>query len=138
MATTDAAAAAAVVGAPAVVLGKWNTTCKTFALLSLLPVSHSSLSPPATLPVSRVSRAALVAARHTFRRPRAVRRCGPLSIRTHQAFRHHVMCLFDTSFSSLIEFIPFFVSTQFSCVVISPSPSCPSWASTFLSSLRSS
>ena len=76
--------------------------------------------------------------RHTFRRPRAVRRCGPLSIRTHQAFRHHVMCLLDTSFSSFIEFIPFFVPTQFSCVVISPSPSCPSWASTFLSSLRSS
>ena len=64
MATTGAAAAAAVVGAPAVVKGKWNTTCKTFALLSVLPVSHSSLSLPATLPVSRVSHTALVVARH--------------------------------------------------------------------------
>ena len=54
-----------------------------------------------------------------FRRPRAVRRCGPLSIRTHQASLHHVMCPFDTSLSSCIEFVSFFSSTHFSCVVIS-------------------
>ena len=51
---------------------------------------------------------------------------------------HQVMCLFDTWLSSCIEFVSFFTSTQFSCVVISSSPSCPSWAWTSLSSLRSS
>ena len=63
--------------------------------------------------------------------------CGPLSIRTHQASLHHVMCLFDTSFPSCIEFPSFLSSTHFSCVVMSSSPSCRSWASTSLSSLRS-
>ena len=48
---------------------------------------------------------------------------GPLSTRIHQAFRHHVMSLFDTSFSSCIEFV-FFTSTHSSCVVISPFPCC--------------
>ena len=41
----------------------------------------------------------------------------------------HVMCLFDTSFSSCIEFVSFCSSTHFSCVVIASSLSCPSWAS---------
>ena len=132
-----AAAAAAVVAVVAV--GKWKTTCKVLlSLLSVFPCSRFSLSPPATRSVSRASRAALVAARHTFRRPRAVRRCGPLSVRTHQASLHHVMCLFDTFISSCIEFVSFFASTPFSCVAISSSPSCPSWASTSLSPLRSS
>ena len=39
--------------------------------------------------------------------------CGPLSTRIHHAKRHHVMCLFDTSFSSCIEF----ATTRSSCVV---------------------
>ena len=34
--------------------------------------------------------------------------CGPT-----KAFRHHVMCLFDTSLSSYIEFVSFVASTQF-------------------------
>ena len=71
-------------------------------------------------------------------RPRAVRMCGPLSTRIHHAFFHHVMCLFDTSLSSYIEFVSFFASTHFSCVVTSFASSCPSWASTSLSSSRSS
>ena len=63
----------------------------------------------------------------------AVRRCGPLSTRIHQAFLHHV-CLFDTSFSSCVEFAYFFASTHSSFVVISSSPSCLSRASTSLPS----
>ena len=39
--------------------------------------------------------------------------CSPLSTRIHHAFRHHVMCLFDTSFSSCIEL----ATTHSSCVV---------------------
>ena len=66
------AAAAAGVAVSALAVGKWNTTCNTFVLLSLLPVSHFSLFLPEAFSVSRVSRAALVAARHTLRRPRAV------------------------------------------------------------------
>ena len=56
--------------------------------------------------------------------------------RIHHTFFHHVMCLFDTSFSSCIEFASFLASTHSFCVVVSSSPSCPSWASTPLSSLR--
>ena len=81
---------------------------------------------------SRTSSAALVAARHVRRRPRAVRNCGPLSTRIHQAFLHHVPCLFDTLFTSCIEFVSFFfASTHSSCVVVSPS-SCSPWACTSL------
>ena len=84
------AAVAAAVAAAAVGL-KWKMTCKV--LLSVFPCSHFSLSPPGTFPVSRTSCAALVAARHTLRRSRAVCKCGPLLTRTHHALRHHVMCL---------------------------------------------
>ena len=49
---------------------------------------------------------------------------GPLFTRIHQAFLHHVMCLFDTSFSSCIEFVSFFSSTLLPRVVPSPSSSC--------------
>ena len=98
------------------------------ALLSLLPVSHFSLSPSEAFPVSRTSCAALVAARHTFRRSRAVRKCGPLLTRTHHALCHHVMCLFDTWLSSCSEFAS---SPCFSWAFTSPS--CPSWAFTSLS-----
>ena len=63
---------------------------------------------------------------------------SPLSTRMHHAFFHQIMCPFDTSFSSCIEFASFFASTHFSCVAVSSSPSCPSWASTSLSSSRSS
>ena len=55
--------------------------------------------------------------------------CEVLSTRIHHAFFHHVMCLFDTSLSSYIEFVSFFASTHFSCVVTSFASSCPSWAS---------
>ena len=83
--------------------------------------------------VTRISRAAPVAARHACRRPRAVRRCGPLSTRTHQDFCHHVMCLFDTWFFSCIEFVPSpSSSTLPSRVVPSPSSSCSTSASIFL------
>ena len=54
-----------------------------------------------------------------------VHMCGPLSTRIHQAFLHHVMCLFDTSFSSCIEFVSFFASTHFSCVFITSSLTPP-------------
>ena len=67
---------------------------------------------------------------HVGRRPGAVRRCGPLFARIHQA-------LFDTSFSSCIEFVSSsFPSTHSSCVVISTSPSCPSLGLHFLGSTR--
>ena len=142
------AAAAAVVGV--VAFAKWKTTCSV--LLSFLPVvpcSHfflPSVSSSAssakrwvspTPSLSRACSAALLAARQTRRRPRAVRMCGPLFTRIHHAFLHHVMCLFDTSFSSCIEF-SFLASTHFSCVVTSFASWCPSWASTSLSSSCSS
>ena len=148
MATTDAAAAAAVVGVALAVVGKWITRCKVFALHCLVclspfllphvPPSASSagLRVSSTLSSSRACSTALLAARQIRRRPHAVRVCGPLSTRIH-AFFHHVMCLFDTSFSC-IEFVSFFAPTHFSCVVTSYSPSCPFWASTSLSSSRSS
>ena len=148
------AAAAAAVAAAAVavaLLGKCSTMCKVLlSSLLVLPCSHFFLphfSPSAssarlrvssTLSSSRACSAALLAARQVRRRPRAVRMCGPPSIRIHHAFFHHVTCLFDTSFSSCIEFVSFFASTHFSCVVISSFPLCYSWASTSLSSLRSS
>ena len=118
---------AAVAAAAAVVaVGKWKTTCKVLlSVLSVFPCSRFSLSPPAFFPVSRISCAALVAARHTLRRSRAVRRCGPLLTRTHQALCHHVMCLFDTWLSSCNEFE--------SSPCSSTSPSCPSWAFASLS-----
>ena len=100
------------------------------ALLSLLPVSHFSLSPSETFLVSRASRAALVAARHALRRSRAVFKCGPLSMRIHHAFRHHIMCLSDTWLSSCSEFESSLCSSW-----AFTSPSCPSWALTSLSCL---
>ena len=103
-------------------------------LLSVFPCSHFSLSPPGTFPVSRTSCAALVAARHTLRRSRAVCRCGPLLTRTHHALRHHVMCLSDTWLPSCSEF----ASSPCSSWAFT-SPSCPSWVTASLScSLRSS
>ena len=94
-------AAAAVAVAGVVLVGWCSTMCSvlrslplhfTSLSLSIFPDSHWVSS------VTRISRAALVAARHDCRRPRTVRRCGPLSIRTHHDFCHHVMCLFDTWF----------------------------------------
>ena len=127
-------------------LGNGRQRAMCWFLLLLLPCSqffllHFSLSASlaeiwvsSTLSSSRACSAALLTARHVRRRPRAVRMCGPLSTRIHQTFLHHVMCPFDTSFSSCIEVASFFASTHFSCVVISSSPSCPLWASTSLSS----
>ena len=110
----------------------------------LLPFLPSQFLPSAelwvssTLSSSRACSAALLAARQIRRRPRAVHMCGPPSIRIHHAFRHHVRCLFDSPISSCNEFVFFFASTHSSCFVISSFPSCPSWASTSLSSSRSS
>ena len=120
-------------------VGRCSTMCNV--LLSLSPFFTGlflSLSPDShwVSSVTRISRAALVAARHACRRPRAVRRCGPLSIRTHQNFCHYVMCLFDTWFLSCIEFVPSpFSSTLPSRVVLSPSSSCSPCAFTLLSCL---
>ena len=91
-------------GVVAFAVGKWKTTCRVLlSPLVVLPYFHFSLSPLSVCSVSRVSCAALVAARHALRRPRAERKCGPLSTRNHQAFRHHVMSLFDTWLSSCTE-----------------------------------
>ena len=81
-----------------------------------------------TLSSSRACSAAILAARQIRRRRRDVRMCGPPSTRIHHAFFHHVMCLFDTSLSTCIEFISFFSSKHSPCVVISSFPSYPSWA----------
>ena len=149
-----AAVAAAVVAAAAVVgvvaFARCSTMCRVFSLhclfclslLSFLPhfspsASSAKLWVSSTLSSSRACSAALLAARQIRRRPRAVRMC-PLSTRIHHAFLHHVMCLFDTSFSSYIEFVSVFASTHFSCVVTSFASSCPAWASTSLSPSRSS
>ena len=71
-----AAAAAVVVVAVAVAFGcRCSTMCNVLlSLLSVFAFSHSLFSFPAPFPVSRTSCAALVAARHTFRRSLAVRR----------------------------------------------------------------
>ena len=141
-AAVPAAAAAVVVAAVAVVVaGKCSTMCKVLlSSLLVLPCSHFFLprfSPSAssarlwvssTPSLSRACSAALLAARQIRRRPRAVRMCGPLSTRIHHAFLHHVMCLFDTSCSSCIEFVSLLSSTHSPCVVISSFPSCASWA----------
>ena len=149
-ATAAAVPAAAAVVVVVVLFSRCSTMRRVFSLrclvvlslLSFLPhfspsASSARLRVSSTLSWSRACSAALLAARQIRRRPRAVRMCGPPSIRIHHAFFHHVMCLFDTSLSSCIEFVSFFASTHFSCVVISSFPSCPSWASTSLSSLRS-
>ena len=123
---------------------KFITRCRVLSFRCLVSLPFSF---PISLPLplrlssgsSRACSAALLAARHVRRRPRAVHKGVPLSTQIHQAFLHHLMCLFDTSFSSCVEFISFFASTHSSCVVISSSLPCPSWASASLSfSLRSS
>ena len=141
-----AAAVAVVLVAVVAVAGKCIARCRVFSLrclvcLSPFLLSHFSSSAPSaelrvssTLSLSRACSAALLAARHVRRRPRAIRKCGPLSTRIHQAFLHHVTCLFDTSFPSCIEFMSIFSSTHSSCVVISSFPSCSSRASTSPSS----
>ena len=43
-------------------------------------------------------------ARHVRRRPLALRKFGPSSVRIHQALRHHIMCLFDTSLLSCVGY----------------------------------
>ena len=102
-------ATAVVVVAGVALVGRCSTMC---SVLLSLPLHFPSLfflslqDSNWVSSVTRISRAALVAARHTCRRPRAVRRCGPLFIRTHHDFCHHVKCLFDTWFLSCIEFAP--------------------------------
>ena len=107
-----------------------------FLLHFSLSVSLAGLWASSTLSSSRACSAALLATRQVRRRSRAVRMCGLLSTRIHQAFLHHVMCLFDTSFSSCVEFTSFLASTHSFYVVISSSPSCPFWASTSLSCFK--
>ena len=105
--------------------------CSHFFLLHVSPsASSAGLRVSSTLSSSQACSTALLAARQIRRRPRAVRMCGPLFTRIQDAFFHHVTCLFDTSFSSCIEF-SFLASTHFSCVVTSCASSCPSWASNF-------
>ena len=100
----------------------WPRCFFYFALvLPFLTVSVSVSShrvSPTQFP-SRTCSAACLAARQVLRRPLALRMCGPLSTRTHHAFCHHVMCLFDTWLSSCTEF--------------TSSSSCPPWAFTSLS-----
>ena len=91
----------------------------TFPLhfLPFSPSASSAIWVSSTQPLSRACSAALLAARQIRRRSRAVRMCGPVSTRIHQAFLHHVMCLFDKSFSSCVEFAFFFASTHSSCLL---------------------
>ena len=108
--------------------------CRVLFLLFFPHCFHFSPSPVCS--VSRVSCAALVAARHALRRHRAVRRCGPLSTRIHQAFRHHVMCVFDTSLSLCVWFTSYSSSLRSPRALLFPSSSssCSPWA--FTSSFR--
>ena len=107
-----AAAAAAAVGV--VAFAKWKTTCRVLlSSLLVLPCSHLFLplvfpsassaklwvSPTPSL--SRACSAALLAARQTRRRPRAVCMCGPLSTRIHHAFLHHFLHALNSLPSSL-------------------------------------
>ena len=116
-----AAAAVVVVAVAVVVAGKWITRCKVFALHCLVRLSPFLLphvSPSASsgklclssFSSSGACSAALQAARHVRRRHRSVRMFCPFSTRIHHAFRHHVMCLFDTWLSSCSEFSSFFSS----------------------------
>ena len=95
-----------------------------------LSASSAKLWVSSTLSSSRACSAPLLAARQIRRRPCAVCKCGPLSTRIHHAFFHHIICLFDTSFSSCIEFTSFLASAHSFCVVVYSFPSCPSCAST--------
>ena len=90
----------AAVAAAVFAVGRWKTTCRVLlASLPVLPCSHFflhlSLFPlplrlwvSLTLSSSRTGSAALLAARHVRQGPRAVRMCGPLSTRIHQAVLH--------------------------------------------------
>ena len=83
---------------------------------SLAPISSFSISPNSvssaglwvfsTLSSSRACSAALLVARHTRRRPRAVCMCGPLSTRIHLAFLHPAMCPFGTYVVSFSQYPP--------------------------------
>ena len=133
-----AAAAVATVAAVVVVAGAAVGMCKTtwivaslFCLPCLSPHLCLSLSPssPWVSPTHsswQACSAACLAARQILRRPLAVRMCGPLLTRTHHAFCHHVMCLFDTWLS---------LCSEFSFLCSYSSLSRPPCASTSLSSL---
>ena len=139
------AAAAVVVALVAVavafpLLGKWKTTCNV--LLSFLPVapcSHflpfSPCDPFCLARFPRRSRGFSPDSSMASRRPQvwAVVHTDPpgVSPPCHVSIRHIVFLCALNSIPSSFQRISF-------CVVISSSPSCPSWASASLSSSRSS
>ena len=103
------------------------------------PSSAYSARPWASLTPSpsRAFSAALLAARQILRLPLALRMLDPWSKRIHHALLLHVMCLFDTSLSSYVEFLlssSRFSPTLSSCVLILSSSSRSSCA--FSSSYR--
>ena len=97
--------------AAAVVAVAWSYKCITHCA----PVSIPSLTRSASPACS-----AALAARHV-RRPHVC----PLSIRTHQAFLHHLMCLFNTSCSSCTEFVSFCNAFSLLLSVYFPRPPGP-------------
>ena len=110
---------------------RWRVA-SLFFLFCLSPLPSLSRVSPTQFPL-RTCSVACLAARQVLRRPLALRMCGPLSTRTHHAFCHHVMCLFDTWLSSCTEFTssscPPWAFALLSCPPwASTSVSCPSWA----------
>ena len=86
------------------------SSCLSFSLF-FFQCSAATLSArfwiSSTQSPSRACSAALLAARRSCAFPLALRMLDPSSMRIHHAFLHHVMCLFDTSFSSCIGFVFF-------------------------------
>ena len=107
-------------------MGKCNTMCNVLLSLAFhFPGLSLSVSPDSHWGFFSNAHLSRGSGTHALRRPRAVCRCGPLSMRTHLDLCHHVMCLFDTSYFSCIEFVSSSLSsTLLSRVVLSPSPSC--------------
>ena len=101
------------------------SSLRCLVCLSPLFFSHFSISASSaacwvssTKSPSRACSAALLAARQTRRLPLALLMLDPSSIRIHHARLHHVVCLFDTSPSSYIQFLfslSFLSPTHSSC-----------------------
>ena len=99
----------AAMAAGVAVAGKCTTVCRVFSLHCLVCLSPAFFLHFGCLSglSDRVSTASLFgrsSARQTLRLPLALRMLNPASIRIHHALLHHVMCLFDTSMSSCLEF----------------------------------
>ena len=128
-----AVAAAAAVGFVAFAVGKWKTTCRVLlASLLVLPCSHFFLLHSLPLPL-RLSPGSLRPYHHRepvrlpfwllaiFVDGLAPSACVVRCPRIHHAFRHHVMCLFDTLFSSCIGFLLCFPPwPQLLCLLVAP------------------